>query len=365
MKILITFSNQEKKPEVITPFLGLDNCDATDTELVVPGVVKIQFHKDNIECFCLGLDIAEKILSNVCTVQVDNSGNNGYISFPKSLNGLTLESKIFDFKKVMELASTGKVQYINTEKKALKAIVPLSQWLSADIVIDDSKAFIHLKFIDYEIMVSDGSALQFVSRVKEHPLISAASLGNYFDFGSEIKLKPLIEYMCFWKILKSDNGYKKYATFINECKDRITITYDEGRKYRCDFEGGKVDFQLLSIGDKYPKKVTIQIDTLKDSVVLESLQRCLSFKTIDLVCKVSNLKFSPLKLVQKLHFFKDEDFFVFSNMKEKFKAQYDISGGTMMVKQEFNIADIIDYETLELNLTECKKWVDHIINQSE
>lgn len=365
MKILIQFSNHDKKSEIITPFIGLDNCNATDSELVVPGIIKIDYSKDNIVCFCLGLDVVEKILSNICNIQVDSSGNGGLITFPKCLSSVMLESKVTDFQSVLELASSGKVEYVNTDKKALKTNVLLSQWLSANLIIDNTKAIINFKFIDYEINVSDGSAMQFCNRVKAHPLISASCLGNYFDFGAEVKIKPSIEYLCFWKVLKSDNGYKKYSNFMNECNDKIKVLYDEGKKYRCEFDGGKVDFQLLSIGDKYPKKVVLQIDELKDISIIESLQKNLGFNSIEFIGKIINLKLTTTKLLKDLKFYKDEDFFVFTNARDNFKAQYDIGSGTMTIKQEFKINDKIDSIFLEENGRRIREWVDNILQEAE
>lgn len=365
MKVLIQFSNQDKKSEVITPFISLDNCQATDSELVVPGLIKIDYSKDGIECFCLGLDIAEKILSSVCSIQVGQDNNYGMISFPKSLNGVMLEAGILNFQRVLELAGHGTVQYVNTDKKALKALVPLSQWISADLAVDANKAYIKFKFNDYEINVSDGSAMQFCSRVKQHPLISASGLGNYFDFGNEIKLKPTIEYLCFWKLLKSDNGYKKYSNFINECNDKIKVVYDEGKKYKCDFKGGKVEFQLLSIGDKYPKKVIMQVEDFHDMDILESLQRNLSFKAIDLVGKITNIKLSTSKLLKELNFYKGENFFVFESVKDNLKAEYDIGSGILTVKQEFHLGDTIEKEYFEESMKRTREWVESIINNAE
>lgn len=365
MKILIQFSNQDKKSEVITPFIGLDNCNATDSELVVPGLIKMDYSKDGIECFCLGMDVAENILSSICNVQVGQDNNLGVISFPKSLVGVMLEAGILNFHKVLELAGNGTVQYVNTDKKALKANVPLSQWLSADLAVDSGKAYIKFKFNDYEINVSDGSAMQFCTRVKQHPLISASGLGNYFDFGNEIKLKPTIEYLCFWKMLKSDNGYKKYSNFMNECSGKIEVIYDEGKKYRCEFDGGKVEFQLLSIGDKYPKKVIMQLEELKDIQILESLQKNLSFKSIDLVGRISNVKLSTDKLLKKLKFYKGENFFVFESVKDNLKAEYDIGSGVLTVKQEFHLGETIDKDYFEESMKRTKEWIDLIINQTE
>ena len=174
----------------------------------------------------------EKILSNICTIEIESDNNIGSIKFPSSLNCATLQSKIIDFKSVMDLCSNGKVEYINTEQRKIKASVPLSQWLNADIIINGEDAFINLHFIDYKISVNDGSAAKFCERVKQHPLISANGLSNYFDFGKVAELEPNIEYICFWKVLKSENGYKKYSNFINECNNKMDVIYDDGKKYK-------------------------------------------------------------------------------------------------------------------------------------
>lgn len=364
MKILVQFSNQDNRAEIITPFIGLDGCESTDTELKVPGIVKIDYSKSTVECFCLGLDVVEKILSNICNVKIDSVGNSGMISFPKSLSGVMLETQILDFKRVLELAGNGTVQYVNTQKQSLKATVPLSQWLVADLVVDGAKVYIKFRFLDYEINVNDGSAMQFCNRVKQHPLISVASLGNYFDFGSEISLKPNLDYLLFWKVLKSENGYKKYSNFINEMNDRINVIYDEGKKYRCQFDGGFVDFQLLSMGDKYPKKVVVQIDEIKDTIIIDNLLKNLGFKTIELVGKVTNLKLRTDKLLHQLKFYKDDNFFVFSSVRDNLKAEYDIGSGTLSIKQEFHIVDKIDKVILEENYKLTKNWIDMVIKEA-
>jgi hypothetical protein len=207
--------------------------------------------------------------------------------------------------------------------------------------------------------------MQFCNRVNEHPLISAGSLGNYFDFGTEIKIKPQIEYLCFWKVLKSDNGYKRYSNFMNECNNKLKVIYDEGKKYRCEFNGGKVDFQLLSIGDKYPKKVVLQVEELNEIDVIENLQSNLGFKSIDLISKISNLRLSTYKLLKELNFYKDDDFFIFTNVIDNFKAEYDIGSGTMTIKQEFHINESIDKVFFDNSLKKTKEWINNILDKAE
>ncbi|MFW6009144.1 MAG: hypothetical protein ACOCP8_07765 [archaeon] len=361
MKILIQFSNQNNKSEVITPFIGLEDCIADDDQLVVPGIIKINYSGNTMECYCFGLDVTEKVLSNICNIEIDSEGNNGIISFPKSLSNVLIQSKIINFNKVLDLSSKGKVQYVNTNKQSLKSLVPLSQWLSADLNVNKQKVFINFKFNDYKINVSDGSAMSFCERVKEHPLISASSLANYFDFGSEIKIKPNIEYLCFWKVLKSPNGYKKYSNFINATKDKINVIYDS-KGYSCRFNGGKIDFQLLSMGDKYPKKVLIQIEQLNDPEILKNIQSYLNFKNIDLVAKVTNLRLDTMKLLHELNFYKDNDFFIFTNVLDNFEAKYDIGSGMLTIKQSINIENKIEKEFFNKSIIDINNWINNLIN---
>ena len=360
MKILLNFFNQDNKDKIIAPFLSINSCEADDNKLVVPNIVKIDYSKSDINCYCLSFTTVEKILSNICTIEIESDNNIGSIKFPSSLNCATLQSKIIDFKSVMDLCSNGKVEYINTEQRKIKASVPLSQWLNADIIINGEDAFINLHFIDYKISVNDGSAAKFCERVKQHPLISANGLSNYFDFGKVAELEPNIEYICFWKVLKSENGYKKYSNFINECNNKMDVIYDDGKKYKCEFEGGKVEFQMLSIGDKYPKKVMLQMQELNYDI-LNSLTKQLNFNTIDLVSKITNIKLNTHTLLKKLNFYKDEDFFIFTNISNNFKATYDIYNNTLNIKQEFKIQNI-DENYLNNSVEEMKKWIEKIIN---
>lgn len=358
MKILMQFLNQEYKSEIITTFMSMDNCIVNEEELIVPKMIKINFQNNKIKCYCMNINVVERILSNVCTIENSSDNNIGNIKFPKGLS-LILETKIYSFEKLMQLCSNGTIQYINTFKESLKCIVPLSQWLTADLNVNEGNAYIKLNFNNYKLSVSDGSAYKFCIRVKEHPLISASSLYDYFDFGSEIKIKPELEYILLWKTLKSEHGYKKYSNFINECNDKMNITYDEGKKYRCEFEKGKIDFQLLSIGDKYPKKVIVQIEELKNMDILESLNKNLNLNTIDLVAKVNNLSLSMGELF-KLKFYKDEDFFIFTNINDNFKAIYDIGNNTMSLKQEIKCKDL-NLDSFNHYLNNMKKWIDDVI----
>ena len=290
MKIIIQFSNQDSKDKIISQFLSYNNCQANEQGMIVPGVVKINYSHEGITCYCLSLNTVEMILSNVCQVEVESNNNVGYIRFPSELNGFIFETETLDFNKIMTLFSKGTVNYINTEKKELKASVKLSQWLLFNANIVREKSILHFQFLNYEIKVNDGSAWQFCQRVHDHPLIPVSSLNQYFKFGEELKIKPTIEYISFWKVLQSENGYKKYSNVINECKDIANIIYDEGRQYLCEFNGGTIEFQLISIGDKYPKKIIFKAEEIKDTQVIEILKNNFGIKSIDLVAKISNLK---------------------------------------------------------------------------
>lgn len=361
------FSNQNKKSEIITPFINLDNCVANDSGLIIPGIIKINYENKGIDCYCLGLDVAEQILSNICNIEVSSDANNGLITFPKCLSNILIKTNVVDFKGILDLASRGNVKYINTEDRKLKAVIPLSHWLSADISIDRNKAFVNFKFNDYEISVLDGSAANFCNRVKTHPLISASSLSNYFDFGNETKIKPSIEYICFWKVLKSPNGYKRYSNFINSINDKAKIAYDEGKKYSCKFNGGKIDFQLLNIGDQYPKKVIAQVEDINNESfdILKKLQKHLGFKTIDLVSKVINLNLNVVDLLEELKFYKANNFFIFTNKLENFESTYDIGSCILSVKKTFSLDDNIDENDLNEYMVELKKWITSVIEYDQ
>jgi hypothetical protein len=111
--------------------------------------------------------------------------------------------------------------------------------------------------------------------------------------------------------------------------------------------------------------VVLQIDELKDIYIVESLQKSLGFNSIELICKISNLKLTTPKLIRDLKFYKDDEFFIFSNVRENFKAQYDIGSGVLNIKQEFKISEIIDKEYLQESITKAKEWIDLILEKSE
>ena len=363
MKVLLKFFNNDHKSEIITPFLNMQDCIVTDKQLVVPKMVKIVFD-ESISCYCLSLSIAELILSSICMITTDTDNNIGEITFPRELTDIILEVKTKSFPKVMELASTGKIKYINSKIEEVKMLVPLSQWLSADVNVSEANAYINFKLNDYSINVSDQSATRFCTRVKQHPLIAASMLTEYFDFGDEIQLKPVIEYLCFWKLLKAENGYKKYANCMNECKSIMNITYDDGKKYRCDFDGGKLEFQLTAIGDKYPNKVILQFDKI-NLEVLESLKKNLSLKTIELVCKITSLQLSTNTLLRKLRFFKADNFFMFENVYDNLKAEYDISTNVMLIKREIKLDNITDNDIFIKTMDDTKAWMNNLIKEGK
>ena len=366
MKVVLEFFNQDHKSNIIAPFIKLDSCKITKEYLIVPSVVKIDFKSEYIKCFCMGLNVAELILSSVCHIDIGDDNNYGNIEFAKELTDVILQAKINNFDEILQLASTGTIQYINTEEQQLKMTVKLSQWLSAAVVVRNNNAYINFKLVDYEVSTNDHSANRFCTRVKQHPLVSAAMLTKYFEFGDEIKLKPNIEYLCFWKMLKSDNGYKKYSNFMNECKDIINVEYKDGKKYTCSFDGGKIEFQLIDIGDKYPKKVILQLERA-NKLIIESLQKNLNLKTIELVSKITNLKLNSNQLLKDLRFFKADKFFMFENVYKLLKAEYDISTNTMIVKQEMHLDKMEDIDDIVFvqSMKDTKEWINNILKLTE
>ena len=366
MKVVLEFFNQDHKSDIIAPFIKMNNCKITKECLIISNVVKIDFKEEYIKCFCMGLNVAELILSSICHIDIGDDNNYGNIEFAKELTDVILQAKINNFDEILQLASTGNVQYINTEEQQLKMSVKLSQWLSASMTVKDNNAYINFKLIDYEVSTNDHSANRFCTRVKQHPLVSAAMLTKYFEFGDEIKLKPNIEYLCFWKMLKSENGYKKYSNFMNECKDIINVEYKDGKKYTCSFDGGKIEFQLIDIGDKYPKKVILQLERA-NKLIIESLQKNLNLKTIELVSKITNLKLNSNQLLKDLRFFKADKFFMFENVYKLLKAEYDISTNTMIVKQEMHLDKMEDIDDIVFvqSMKDTKEWINNILKLTE
>ena len=361
MKILVVFDNKDCLPQILGLFINMEKCVADDNQLLIPGLIKIDYSQDNIKCYCLSLTIVDMILSQICHVDVESSNNEGNIYFPNSFVGIMLESEISDFSNILDISSKGNINYINTDLKKIKSNMKLSPWLSCDLIVDNDIGYVNIRCNNYKITVSDGSALKYCERVKSHPLMPMSILNTCFKFDNDIKIKPNKEYVCLWKVLKSDGGYKKYSNFINDFKDKIQIEYEEGKKYKCQFENGKVEFQLLSIGDKYPKKIIIQMNVVNDLEIINVLKNYFNLKSLDIIAKVSNLKLDTLDLLHKLNFKKDDNFFTFTSFQSKINAQYDIATGVLSIKQEcdFLFNDINQYND---SIKEMERIVDEIIS---
>jgi hypothetical protein len=362
MKILINFLNQNSKDKIISPFVNYKDCTATDDNLIIPGILKVDYSSTGIKCYCYSLYIAEIIISSVCTVSVSEDSNNGNVVFPNNLDSIMLECNIFSFNKILELAVNGTTNYINTEKEQIKANMSLSQWLSADINVNNGKALIKLQCNNYNVSVSDKSAKVFCDRIKEHPLIFADNLKKYFDFGSEIKIEPKIEYVYFYKMLKSDTGYKKYSNFINDNKD-LNFKYNAGKEYTCNLsDTGKIEFKLVDIGDKYPKRIIFQTGEYDDLSILNKLKKYFNINNISIIAKVSNLKLSLDSLLNKLNFYKDEDFFVFANVKDNLKATYNIYNNIMNIRQDIKIDEI---DTIDNEKNKVEELIEEFVSYNE
>jgi len=352
MKIVIQFLDHTYKSEIITPFLGIENCEATETELVVPKLVKIDYSKENLLCYCFSLNVAEKIISSVCNCTITDT--HGEVKFVNSLYNMVIETEILDFDNILKFVSNYKVQNVNTNNGNLKALIELSEWMTVDLMVD-KKAILNINFKN--VIVHD-NIKTFCERVKNHPLIFLVNLKQYFNFGIERKLIPKIEKFCFYKILESANGYKKYSNFINDCKDKIKIEYEEGKSYLCLFDGGKIDFILLNIADEYPKKIIMEIDEINDIELLTIIQKHFSMNVIDLYAEVINIKFSIDDLLNKMGFEKDNGFFIFTN--KNMNMQYDINNFKLTIKKEIkninkNILNL-EKEEMEQILTKMIGW---------
>jgi len=363
MKILINFLNQNNKDKIISPFVNYPNCKADDDNLIIPGILKIDYSSNNIKCYCYSLYIAELIISSICTITTSVDNNQGNIIFPNSLDSIMLECDIYSFDLILELVQNGTTQYINTDKQQIKSNISLSQWLSADINVNNMKSLINLKCNNYNILVNDKSAKIFCERVKEHPLIFATNLKKYFDFGTDIQMKPKIEYIFFYKMLKSETGYKKYSNFMNDNKE-LNFKYNEGKEYTCNIStNGKIEFKLLEIGDKYPKKIIYQTDKVEDLFIIDKLKKYFNISNISIISKVNNLKLNISTLLNDLKFYKDEEFFIFLNTKDNLKATYNIYSNVLNIKQDIKIENGIN--NIENERNKLQEFIENLITYSD
>ena len=109
----------------------------------------------------------------------------------------------------------------------------------------------------------------------------------------------------------------------------------------------------------------LQITELKDVSIIEMLHKNLGFKSIELVSKISNLRLTTDKLLNSLKFYKDDNFFIFANSRDNFRAEYDIGTGILNVKQDFNIQDELNEEYLIDNMNKMSEWINFILKNTE
>jgi hypothetical protein len=347
------------KKRVLSPFVGLPNCEANDKQLIVPNKVKIDYSDDSIKCYCHDLKTVEQILHSTCEARISQDKNEGKIIFPNSLSTVAIKSKIDNFNKALKFVQGGNIEYIDTEEKQLKALLSLSGWLKGDLTVNNNQFYVNFYFEDYKINVSDNSAKKFCERTRKYPLSSVGSLNKYLNLKQN---NGEIKYICFWKIIKDIDKLKNYTDFINECNDIIKVIYDR-KKYRCEFNGGKVEFYIGNSANKMPKKAVVQINNINNESIeiLQNLRYVFSFDTVNLVGKISNLDLNPRKLMNKLNFSKSRNFYIFSNSLKKFKAEYNINKQHLKIKQRIELHDSLSKKYFNEYTKSAKEWSNNII----
>ena len=358
MRVLIQFNSIASAPNILAPFLAYPGVVADEHELTVPGVIRIVIAED-LRCYCLNLTVAEELLGRLCETEVDQSGNHGRLRWPKDLAGVLLEVTLGTWEPLLTLTASGHVSYVHTTQRRLKATLALSAWLEAELTVDYPQLVLQLRFKDHELQVSDGSAASFCRRVKANPILSATGLLKTLQV-PDLQPQPKLEYLTLWKVLYSEHGYKRYAQFLNDQAAYLDVGYESHKGYHCKFTGGYVDFQLESLGDKYPKKVVLQVDNLTDTPVLTILGELLAIKTLDLVAKVVNLNLTPPAL-RDLNFVKHEDFFLFTRFDTQLQARYDIGSAVLTVKQELKLATLTS-EQLTIAKDGLQLWLREVMN---
>lgn len=324
MRSLIVFNNTEEKDRILSN-LKFKDCVDNGQTVIVPNLFKLDY-SNGLKCYSFDLKITEQIISSI--LQIDNNKNDIEIKAVKSFQYIVLECDIVDFDKIIELSVNKDVSYINLSLKEIRFFLK-QDYLDLDINIRNNKAVIKATIKEFNTKVDDVS--KFIKRTKEHPLMYIQSLNEYFNFGY-YEFKPSLEYMYYYKMLKSDTGYRKYADFINNSS--LEFTYSN-KEYKAKLNDGKIEFKIENISDKYPKKIIFQTQSEKDLIYIKELQKYFNINQITIIAKVINIQLNMVDLL-KLDFHKEEEFFTFSNIQDKFKATYDIFDNTLSVRQDFN-----------------------------
>lgn len=324
MRSLTIFNTINHKDKILSK-IDFDNAIDKGNAVIVPNVFKLDY-SNGLRCYCYDLYITESIVSSV--MQIDNNKNDVIISMPKDFEYIIIECDINSFDDIVELSINKDVSYLNVQLKEIRFFLK-QDYLNLDINIRDNKAIIKISFIDFALKVDDVS--NFIKRTKQKPLLYIQSLNEYFNFGT-YEAKPELEYMYYYKMLKSDTGYRKYANFINESSLQFTYT---NKEYKAKLKKGKIEFKVENIADKYPKKIIFQSESEEDLKYIAELQKYFNINQITIIAKINNLRLDMIDLM-KLDFHKEEDFFIFSNTQDKFKATYDIFDNTLIIRQDFN-----------------------------
>ncbi len=324
MRSLTVFNTSEQKDRILSN-IKFDNMEQGNNTTIIPSILKLDYNS-GLRCYCFDLYITELIVNSV--LNIDNEKNNVTVYMPKDFQYIVIDCDIVDFKDILELSVNKDVTYLNISLQEIRFFLK-QDYLTLDINVKNNKAVIKISFNEFNTTVDDVS--NFIKRTREHPLIYIQSLRDYFNFGS-YEVKPELEYMYYYKMLKSDTGYRKYADFINNSDLKFTYA---NKEYKAKLHKGKIEFRVDNISDKYPKKVIFQSESEKDLVYIQQLQKYFNINQITIIAKVKNIKLNMIDLA-RLDFSKEEEFFIFSNIKDKFKATYDIYSNTLTIRQDFN-----------------------------
>lgn len=335
MKCVVKFKNDSLKSKIISEFIKYENCIIDKNKLILNDILIINFG-ETIECSSNNMNAINLLLSLACNIGINDDSQFCYVEFDSSIKMILIELDNYVFNNFKLLNVNKEINYIDTKLCELSMIAKMSQWLTSNILIKDKIAKISIKLNDCEFYSNVKNRKELVQKIKNNvlspiSLINEELINDYSN--TNINIGKLI------KVIKSDNGYKKYSKFINDCKNNISIQYNTN-SYFIKFNGGTIEFIMLDENDEYPKVIKLEFLEVNniDNLVVNSISNLFNIKYIDVNCYINDLYMSPERLIKFYNFDKSELFAEFYK-NDTYNITYNLYNKIMKISKQIQIND--------------------------
>ena len=321
MHSLVIFKTNDYKDKILNAIQnstqliqGIQDIQKTSNSIIIPNTLKIDY-TSNLKCYCYDLYTTEKIITS--TMRIDEQ----YITFP--IESIVMETKVLNYDFISKDLMYNTI-YNNPNDTRF---ILQQEHITIDVNIRNDVALLKITLDDIKLVNNTQS-----ERISERPLAYLESLDKYFDLGI-YTLTPYLEYLHYYKLLRSNTGYKKYSDFMNY----TSLQFDYyNREYTANLNNGTLKFKLDNISDKYPTEIIFQTTDETDFKYIKELKKYFNINQLSLIANIKDLKLSTQDLY-KMNFNKEDDFFHFSNNKNDLHIKYNIFSNALTVEQKFSI----------------------------